>query len=75
MSYVRKLVEMPLTLSDWIAYGVRQGWCSEPVCDTHDELPVTRDEEEELDAGFDPCIPIIRLFINEVADEESAERN
>lgn len=47
---------------EWIAYGVQQGWISEPVCYHHDTLPTTDIEAEEMDEGDDPCINIIRIW-------------
>lgn len=26
---------------DWLEYGKRLGWCTEPVCATHDGIPGT----------------------------------
>lgn len=57
----RKLAEM--TQGDWIGLGVEKGWCSEPVCSTHDGMPVIGEEEEaEWEAGHDPCVPAVRLL-------------
>ena len=39
-----------------------KGWCSDVVCSTHDGLPLTEEEENEMEEGWDPCIPAIRLY-------------
>lgn len=51
-----------MTFDEWLAYGQQQGWISAPVCATHDGVPNTDDEEEEWDAGYDPCQHILRLW-------------
>lgn len=47
--------------SEWIEYGIKNGWCSPPVCSTHDGIPTTALEDEEFD-DTDPCIHIFRLY-------------
>ena len=51
---------------DWIDYGVKKGWCSQPVCDTHDGMPMSDEEYKEWDDGEDPCIPALRLYNEEI---------
>lgn len=53
----------------WLDNGVRRGWVSLPSCAMHDQVPMTRQEEEELDAampsgdlGEAPCIHIVRVW-------------
>lgn len=46
----------------WMAYGVEKGWCSRPVCATHDGVPDTEEEQAEWDEGYDPCQHILRLW-------------
>lgn len=41
--------------------GIGFGYCSEPVCDTHDVVPMTDEEGEQFEDGLDPCIPVVRL--------------
>jgi hypothetical protein len=46
----------------WIAEGIAQGFvASEVVCGMHDGLPLTSGEELEVDEGYDPCVPMVRL--------------
>lgn len=46
------------TSEEWMEYGWRHGWCSPPVCEVHDGLPMS-DEESEED---EPCLHVIRLY-------------
>lgn len=52
---------------EWIEYGCAQGWCSEPVCATHDGIPDTPDEAGEWEAGADPCQHVLRLWAGDQA--------
>lgn len=47
---------------DWIAYGVEQGWCSQPVCGQHDTVPFSDAEYEEMELGWDICFSVTRLY-------------
>ena len=51
-----------MTLDEWLAYGQEQKWCSKPVCATHEGAPTTSAEDDEYDAGDDPCIYVIRIY-------------
>lgn len=51
-----------LTFDEWIAQGVLLGFCSDVVCETHDGLPSTDEEAEQWEAGYDPCVPAVRLY-------------
>ena len=54
-----------LTLEEWVRYGMAQGYCTDIVCDTHSGVEMTDQENEEWDEGFDPCIPVIRIWHND----------
>lgn len=54
-----------MTVSEWIAIGINHGWCGPPVCETHDGTPISEAEEEQFDEGHDPCISIIRLYLDD----------
>lgn len=54
--------ETPVTFDEWLTMGHEAGWCSRPMCSTHDMLPMTEGEEAEFDDGGDPCIPAVRLY-------------
>jgi len=52
-----------MTQWEWLQYGIKKGFCSDIVCNTHDGLPVVSDEEEaEWEAGGDPCVPAVRIL-------------
>lgn len=46
----------------WVKHGETKGWCSEPVCVTHDGLPSTDEEIAEWEDGGDPCEHAVRLW-------------
>ena len=46
----------------WAEFGRRQGWCSSVACATHDGVPMTEAEELEAEEGYDPCLPVLRLW-------------
>lgn len=52
----------PGTVHEWLELGVANGWCSPPTCGMHDGTPFTEDESERFEDGWDPCVPIVRLF-------------
>jgi hypothetical protein len=62
-----------ITFDTWLRIGYENGWCSPPMCYTHDGLALTATEEEEL-METDPCIHVVRLY--ESADQKKgAEAN
>ena len=65
---------MDLTFSEWIAYGIEQGWCGPPVCYTHDGLPMSEQEMQEFDDGSDPCMHIVRMY-EDIEMKSSIEDN
>lgn len=50
-----------MTFDFWMEIGLRNGFIGPPVCYTHDGLPMSEEEEEELGEG-DPCIHVIRPY-------------
>lgn len=46
----------------WLSYGLKRGWVSDPFCATHDMGPWSDEEIRELDEGYDPCMPTVRLY-------------
>lgn len=49
--------------NDWINMGVEEGWCGPAVCYTHDGIPTSEYEEDEIEVdGEYPCIHIMRLY-------------
>jgi hypothetical protein len=53
---------LSVTFQEWIETGVKLGYCSEPVCNTHDGLPSTDEEDAMWEDGQDPCMPAVRLY-------------
>ena len=51
---------------DWLAYGIKEGFCSMPVCDIHEGVPLSEEESDAFDAGEDPCVVVMRLFTEKV---------
>lgn len=60
---------------DWIRYGLEKGYCGPPVCETHDGLPMSAQEEQDFYDGTDPCIPIVRLMEDKQHQQEVAENH
>lgn len=58
----------------WLSIGREHGYCSLPVCETHDGSPISQAEQDLWDEGDDPCIHIIRLYESPQHMEE-VERN
>ncbi len=56
-----------MTFEEWLKVGRENKWISEPVCETHDGLPLTQTELDAWDEGDDPCIHALRLY-QDVAD-------
>lgn len=54
-----------MTQHEWLKLGITNGWCSPPICITHDGYPSTQEEDEEFEKGFDPCIHVIRPYEDE----------
>jgi len=54
-----------MTQDEWIVYGVEHGFCSVPVCDMHEGVPMTDEEEAEMEDGGDPCMHVLRLWVIE----------
>ena len=48
----------------WFQKGLKNGWITDIVCDTHDGLPLTDEEYKEFDEGGDPCVPVVRILID-----------
>ena len=53
----------PGGFDEWLAIGTRAGWVSPPYCAMHDLGPITPTEEAEIEAGDDPCITAMRVWV------------
>lgn len=51
-----------LDFEEWIQMGMKLGYCTKPVCATHDGLPSTPDEDATWEVGGDPCVAAVRLL-------------
>lgn len=58
---------------EWLKIGMENNWCGPVVCETHDGLPLSH-EEEEMFWETDPCISIIRLY-DSLETKEKVEAN
>jgi len=54
-------MEKEMTFNEWIEQGIKQGYCSEIVCCTHDGPPISETEDQLIGEGHDPCCFIVRL--------------
>lgn len=63
-----------MTFDEWIEAGLREGFCGPPVCHTHDGLPMSNEEDDSWNDGEDPCIHIIRLYLD-AEQKASIERD
>jgi hypothetical protein len=49
----------------WLENGIERGWVTEPFCNTHEGDPfMTEEEQEEWEAGGDPCQVVIKIKEN-----------
>lgn len=58
----------------WLQFGIDNGWAGPPVCETHDGLPMTVEEETAFEAGEDPCIHVMRMY-ESPEDKAGVEEN
>jgi len=62
-------------LANWLDYGKKQGWIvPNVVCQTHDTVSMTEEEEQEWEDGHDPCIHVIRIFESEEDQQNALKR-
>jgi hypothetical protein len=58
-------MERVMKQDEWIELGVKMGWCSPPICEPHDGMPMSEEEARQYEEGSDPCVHILRLYNNE----------
>ena len=51
-----------MSFTEWVEEGYIRGWIGPPVCQTHDGIPLTTEEDKEFEEGSDPCVHVIRLY-------------
>lgn len=63
-----------ISFSEWRDLGIVNKWISEPFCDTHDSGYMTDEEEIAWENGEDPCMPVFRIWEDniEVPEEQEA---
>ena len=64
-----------MTFEEWVRYGLEKGYCGPPVCETHDGLPVSPQEESDFYDGEAPCILILRITEDREHQAEIAENH
>ena len=50
-----------MTQDDWLQLGIHAGFCDPPVCNTHEGVDLTDEENDAFEDGDDPCIHVVRL--------------
>jgi len=60
--------------NQWMAQGIREGFCGPPVCALHDGAPTTAEEDEALWEGEEPCYHVVRMYRDE-ATKAAVEDN
>jgi len=71
----KQVISDETSFDQWITFGIEKGWCGPPVCETHDGVPMSPDEELEFDEGSDPCLHIVRLFHDKVHQSQTTENH
>ena len=51
-----------LNADEWLAYGIKQGFCGPLVCACHDGIPMTETEDAEWDDNGEACVFIVRPY-------------
>ncbi len=65
-SYKEDLSPEETEFGIWLENGIERGWVTPPYCNTHDGgyEYMGEEEQEEWEAGGDPCCHVIRLMIS-----------
>jgi hypothetical protein len=63
-----------MNFDEWIKMGYDLGYCTPPVCATHDGVPSTATEDEQWDQGDEACIHVVRVH-NTIEEKKSVEAN
>jgi hypothetical protein len=53
---------MDLDFEAWLLVGYEKKWISDVFCDTHEGAPMTDEEANEWEAGFDPCSFHVKIY-------------
>ena len=62
-----------MTVDEWVQYGLDLGY-ADGYCYLHDSSPMTDEEEEEyVVEGGDPCIPTLRVWLDQEQNLPSSQ--
>ena len=65
MDEIKNIIESVSNYNEfeiWLNNGIERGWVTEPFCNTHEGDPfMTEEEQEEWEAGGDPCQVVIKI--------------
>jgi len=62
-----------MTVDEWVQYGLDLGY-ADSYCYLHDSSPMTDEEEEEyVVEGGDPCIPTLRVWLDQERNLPSSQ--
>lgn len=64
-----------MDFEDWLAYGIKNGFCSNQACETHEGHPMTELEMAWWDEGLDLCAFVVRLGTPEDWDNDAPPRD
>lgn len=74
LSVIKSPVDDHKEFNDWIEQGITRGWCSPPVCGSHEDVPTAEWEDELTDEGHELCQTVVRLYGPYAPDEHAARR-
>lgn len=63
-----------IDFDSWMELGLQRGFVGPPVCFIHDGVPMTPEEEAELDEHGEVCVHVIRPY-RSVEEREQVEAN
>jgi hypothetical protein len=62
INYIKNEISYVQEFEIWLNNGIERGWITEPFCNTHEVDPyMTEEEEQEWEAGGDPCQLVIKI--------------
>lgn len=59
-----------MNYDEWLEEGYINGWVGPPICQTHDGIPLTSEEDAEFEQGGDPCVHVLRLYEDKSVKED-----
>lgn len=54
--------KVAMTFDEWCEFGIVQGWVSPFVCEIHDGVPMSYEEEFAMQEGDESCIWVMRRY-------------